>query len=322
MRIGTLFGGCGGWDIGAWMAGASPVWSVELEPAIAAVQRDFFEKRAPRHRVVVGDVREAIELDLPPIDVLYASPVCKAHSKGTSRLDTSLCEHAWTGTAVPQWVDRYRPKAVVIENVTGYRSHEAFRQIQRGLTLHGYVERSGVFRFNQHGLPQSRERFLSWWTEDKNDIKQLLPEIPGPSWFDSTSDLLRDLPKAELANWQVDRIDRMRQRGVKGPYPWLISSFNASTTRFGEGKTVIVGRFANQPAWTVVESRRAQSGLRVLLEDGSVRAASLRMLARFQGFPDEWEIPEDTVTAYTCIGNAVPPSISALVTRTLMRALS
>jgi site-specific DNA-cytosine methylase len=45
------------------------------------------------------------------------------------------------------------------------------------------------------------------------------------------------------------------------------------------------------------------------------------MLARFQGFPDEWEIPESEDVVYTCIGNAVPPAISELVTNTLCRAL-
>jgi DNA (cytosine-5)-methyltransferase 1 len=321
MRIGTLFGGCGGWDIGAWMARATPVWSVELEPEIAAVQRSFFARRSPKHRVVVGDVRDAIGLDLPGIDVLYASPVCKAHSKATSRLDTSACDHAWTGSVVPDWVERYAPRAVVIENVSGYRQHPSYKAIRRGLESLGYSEQSAIFRFDRHGLPQSRERFLSWWTLGKNRIEKLLPELAPVSWFEATQDLLRDLPPSELAPWQKDRLDRMRQRKVIGPYPWLISSFNASTTRFGQGKTVIIGRFADEPAWTVVSSRKAQSGLRVLLEDGTIRRASLRMLARFQGFPDEWEIPESEDVAYTCIGNAVPPAISELVTSTLCRAL-
>lgn len=321
MKVGTLFGGCGGWDIGAWMAGAEPVWSVEIDPHIAKVQHDFFSRRAPMHEVVVNDVRAQIRRTLSPIDVLYASPVCKSHSKSTSRLDMSQRDHTWSGVAVPQWARAYEPQAIVIENVSGFRHHPSFLRIREELSELGYEERRGIFWFDRHGLPQSRERFLSWWTRGTNKIDQLLPTLPSVSWYDSSVDLLRGLARSKLAPWQIDRIKRMRSREVVGPYPWLVSSFNASTTRFKDGKTVIVGRFSNEPAWTVVASRKAQSALRVLDEDSTVWMHSLRMLARFQGFPEEWTIPADPSLAYTCIGNAVPPSISALVTQTLLRSL-
>lgn len=321
MRIGTLFGGCGGWDIGALEAGASPVWSIEREPEIAAVQARYFARRAPEHRVVVEDVWGALQQPLGEIDVLLASPVCKSHSKGTSRFDDQdYCEHAWTGEVVPNYARIYRPRFVVVENVEGYAKHPSFRNICEGLRELGYEGRQAVYRFDRHGLPQSRERLLAWFEFGKNRIGNLLEPRDPVSWHESTVDLLPRLEKSSLAKWQRERLDRMIARGKSGPYPWLISSFGVSTPAFASGKTVIVGRFADEPAWTVVASRKAQSALRVLAEDGSVRVASLRMLARFQGFPDDWEIPEDKDVAYTTIGNAVPPMIAQQVVERIAAA--
>lgn len=320
MRIGTLFGGCGGWDIGAWMAGADPVWSVEIDPRIAAVQASFFARRVPDHRVVVEDVRAARQLDLGAIDVLFASPVCKAHSQGTSRLDGDLCDHAWTGMVVPDYARVYRPKFVVVENVAPYQHHESYRTIVRQLEELGYEMRSRVYSFDRHGLPQSRVRLLAWFALGKNKIAELLEPQAPVSWVEATADLLEDLPQSKLAPWQIARIERMKLRNRVGPYPWLVSSFNVSTPKFKKGETVVVGRYADEPSWTAVATKKAQSALRVLNEDGSVQLASLRMLARFQGFPDEWEVPDDSKLATECIGNAVPPMISGQVVRRLMRA--
>ncbi len=320
MRIGTLFGGCGGWDIGAWQAGAKPVWSVEFNPDIAEVQASFFRSREPSHRVVIEDVRDAIQQDLGSIDVLFASPVCKSHSKGTSRFDGDLCEHAWTGSVVPSYARIYRPRFVVVENVPDYKKHPSFQSIREGLADLGYVERIGMFSFDRYGLPQSRLRMLAWFELGASSVEALLEPSQSPSWYESTEDLLAELPPSALADWQKKRIRRMRERGGTGPYPWLVSSFNASTTRFNEGKNVIIGRYADEPAWTVVATKKAQSSLRILHEDGSVQLASVRMLARFQGFPESWEIPTNSALAIECIGNAVPPMISYQVTQTLMRA--
>lgn len=319
MRIGTLFGGAGGWDIGALLAGADPVWSIEREPSIAAVQKAYLSSRVPWHQVVVEDVTRAKQLDLGSIDVLLASPVCKSHSQGTSRMDGDLCEHAWTGQVVPDYARIYRPKFVVVENVAPYQRHASFRSIVDGLEELGYEMRLRVYGFHRHGLPQSRIRMLAWFQLGKNRIDELLEPRPSVSWLEATEDLLADLPPSKLAPWQIARIERMKSRSRVGPFPWLVSSFNVSTTKFNQGETVVVGRYADEPAWTVVASKRAQSALRVLDEDGSVKLASLRMLARFQGFPDDWEIPQKASLATETIGNAVPPMISAQVIETLQR---
>ena len=49
---------------------------------------------------------------------------------------------------------------------------------------------------------------------------------------------------------------------------------------------------------------------------------SLRMVARIQGFPDDWQFHGRKTTAYRQVGNAFPPPVACAVARNLKTALS
>lgn len=49
---------------------------------------------------------------------------------------------------------------------------------------------------------------------------------------------------------------------------------------------------------------------------------TLRMTARIQGFPDDWQFSGHKTAAYRQIGNAFPPPVAAAVARQIYAALS
>lgn len=49
---------------------------------------------------------------------------------------------------------------------------------------------------------------------------------------------------------------------------------------------------------------------------------TLRMTARIQGFPDDWQFSGSKTAAYRQIGNAFPPPVAAAVARQILAALS
>lgn len=316
--IASLFGGGGGWEVGALSCGIEPIWSVEWDPKLADMQSRYLHERAPSHRTIVGDVRSVDPKTLRRPTILVASPVCKAHSKATGG---RFCdrEDAWTGVATLRYVEELEPSFVAIENVPDYWKHPAFIEISKGLESLGYRGHTTVVDASMFGVPQSRRRLISRWTRLRHDLAPM-PQVRGTSWYDAIEDLIPSFPKTKLAPWQVARIRRMLHLGVVGPWPWLVSSFNVSSERFKAGKVVIVARFANEPAWTVVSTPKAQTGLRVMFEDGRAVSVTPRGLARMQGFPDDYELL-DARSAITVIGNAVPPPLSEAVCSSFLASM-
>lgn len=72
----------------------------------------------------------------------------------------------------------------------------------------------------------------------------------------------------------------------------------------GESLTI---RNANEPIFTLTSSMGVKRPTRAAIEHGRVVAMTPRCLARFQSFPDQYELPESKALAAKGIGNAVPP---------------
>lgn len=67
----------------------------------------------------------------------------------------------------------------------------------------------------------------------------------------------------------------------------------------------VQNRIASEPIWTVIANENNDT--RVWLNEGYVVLMTPRCLARFQSFPNWFELPENRALACYGIGNAVPP---------------
>ena len=69
MRVGSLFAGVGGFDLGFERAGMQTAWQVEIDKHARAV----LERRFP-HAVQHADIREVGKHNLEPVDVICVGP--------------------------------------------------------------------------------------------------------------------------------------------------------------------------------------------------------------------------------------------------------
>jgi site-specific DNA-cytosine methylase len=240
---------------------------------------------------------------------------CQSHSRARMREGLVPRLDADAGRAVVDFLTALRPSVMLLENVDFYEHHPAFRAICDAARALGYEADAAVLDASEHGVPSSRRRLVARFALGG------LPPWPRPrpvaTWLDAVRDLLPTFAPSKLAPWQAARVERLAAspQGQRMPGPWLISSNNVSTPAFRAGKVIRVARGADEPAFAVVASYAAMSQTRVLFEDGRVVVVPPRGFARFQSFPDDYELPESDRLATRVLGNAVPPGLSLAMLR-------
>jgi len=190
-----LFCGAGGFSLGFHAAGCRLLAAADHDPVAAATYRRNFSVLQEDAR---PDVRGGVEanldelepddlaLDEPP-DILVGSPPCQAFSRIGRAKITSLI-----GSFVNdprnslykkflQWVSNWRPRAVVMENVTGMRTvggKDMARVVAHSLAECGYRVGYGVINAAWYGVPQFRERVIFIGIREDLDM---IPEMPAAS---------------------------------------------------------------------------------------------------------------------------------------------
>ena len=108
MRVGSLFSGIGGFDLGFERAGMSMTWQAETEPFASAVLRKHWPN-IPNH----GDVRGIQADTVQPVDVLCGGWPCQTWSTASRGRST----HPDMWPEVLRLTKALKPRWLVVENV-------------------------------------------------------------------------------------------------------------------------------------------------------------------------------------------------------------
>ena len=168
MKVGSLFSGIGGFDLGFEKAGFELAWWVENNnDARAIMGRNWPE--VPGY----GDIRDFLESieDIPRVGVICGGDPCPIHSRARSSHGTKSPDLSGYFLAV---VGQMRPKWVVRENVHAPSSDEfAF-----GLELLGYGSIViQVDAANVCGQSRKRDFVVGRYQTPRESIRHILPEI-------------------------------------------------------------------------------------------------------------------------------------------------
>ena len=173
-----LFSGAGGLSLGFAASGCLIRAAVDIDPAAGNTFRANFTRLQPDRPPVVftGEEADLKRLGLEKIlagqapDLLIGGPPCQAFSRlGRGKLD-SLSEEGFVGDPRNQLyqkfleaVEHWRPRAVVMENVTGMLSVAGTNYavlVNKELSDLGYRTGYAVMNAVWFGVPQYRERLF------------------------------------------------------------------------------------------------------------------------------------------------------------------
>lgn len=203
MNVIDLFAGCGGLSLGFEMAGFNIPLAIEKDEWAA----ETYKNNHKNTKVVVGDITQITDFEslLPTsmeIDGIIGGPPCQGFSLSGNR-DKNDPRNSLFMEFV-RFVNHYKPKFFVMENVTGILSMKTKEnKLVKDLILDEY-KKSGynvkICRLNaaEYGVPQARVRVT--FIGIRNDIKFDENKIaPAPFLFGdkqiTIEQAIMDLPK-------------------------------------------------------------------------------------------------------------------------------
>ena len=305
-----LCAGAGGQALGLEAAGFNHLALIENDAACQATLR----LNRPYWHVPDGLDCDVATFDATPfrgIDLLSGGLPCPPFSVAGKQLgkddERNLFSHAL------RIIEESSPKAVMIENVRGFLDAVFidYRHFLRN-ELHklGYQTDWRLFNASDFGVPQLRPRVVivalrSEYRDHFNWPDPILQRAP------NVGETLRDL---------------MGQNGWRYADTWAASADEIAPTIVGGSKKhggPDLGPTRARAAWTTlgVDGRGIVDAAPPVDFVGMPRL-TVRMVARLQGFPDDWHFHGKKTAAYRQVGNAFPPPVAQAVGLQIRNAIS
>ncbi|MQY67935.1 MAG: DNA (cytosine-5-)-methyltransferase [Hadesarchaea archaeon] len=179
-----LFCGAGGLSEGFRWAGFNVILGLDNEET-------FMETFAANHeeaKIVCGDIRKISVNEVKKmikhekVDVIVGGPPCQGFSSlRPYRASTIEDERNDLYMAFALFVDFFRPKVVVMENVVGLITHNSGHTLDKILDRFeslGYAVDWRILNAASYGVPEKRERFIMIATRNKSAVR-----FPAPTHY-------------------------------------------------------------------------------------------------------------------------------------------
>ena len=344
LNVLELFCGCGGTSCGFEMAGYQTALGVDiLEPAITT----FCEN----HRTAsayLGDVREISAEDILShvgcsVDVVIAGIPCQGFSlNNRKRHDSDSRNELYL--ELLRILRTVRPRAVVVENVSGIRSSgngQVVAKIERGIfEACGLTVRHQMLNAADYGVPQRRQRVVLIGVQDAQGFDFAdIAKTNGPGTerpYVTVREAIGDLPTLESGQVsakytkppsceyqrQMRANAKVLTNHVAPTHPQATIDKIASTKPGSPMYPAFRQRI--RLAWDIQSPTQVSGGIRPQFQFGhpeQARGLTIRERCRIQSFPDTFRVSGGLVQGRVQTGNAVPPLLAEAIAKALRKYL-
>lgn len=281
--------------------------------------------------LLVGDITQVDEKDVPDHDVLLAGFPCQPFSiAGVSKKNSLGRKHGFADEAqgtlffdVARIIKEKQPKAFLLENVKNLVSHDkgnTFRVIKKVLEKDlGYTIHCKVID-GQHFVPQHRERILIAGFRTPTDFTWDDLQLPkeGPR----LGSILHPQDGSELpeSHFTIGAEAKVDPRYTLTPNLWTYLQNYAAKHR-AAGNGFGFGLVDADSVTRTLSARYYKDGSEILVSQGPrkrPRRLTPRECARLMGFPDTFVIPVSDTQAYKQFGNSVIMPVMREVARVMV----
>ncbi|MGO9518832.1 MAG: DNA cytosine methyltransferase [Candidatus Korobacteraceae bacterium] len=302
-----LCAGAGGQALGFDQARIEHACLVELDKHACSTLRS----NRPNWNVLQQDLNKFDGREFRGVDIVSGGLPCPPFSVAGKQLGTEDERNLFP--AMVRLVDQIRPRAVMIENVRGILDavfHD-YRQFVAGeLKKLGYVPGWKLMNASDFGVPQLRPRVV--FVALKREFASCF------SWPEES--VLQPKTVGELL------YDLISANGWKGAKKWCALADEIAPTIVGGSLKhggPDLGPTRARKAWASL----GVDGLGIANEPPTrdfvgMPRLTVRMVARIQGFPDEWQFVGTKTQTYRQVGNAFPPPFARAIALSLRTCLS
>ena len=309
-----LFCGAGGSSLGARAAGVEMVGAVDAWDIATETYKDNF----PQAEVITTRIDDSSGAGLfskvDSVDLIIASPECTHHSiaRGAKPRDETSRRSGWY---VMPFVRAYEPRWIVLENVSGMRRWDGYKELIDELGEH-YHLRAQMLDATNFGVPQTRKRLFILGDRFRKPAKVLanLPCAAAVTILDAPSPWkARPISDGHLSENTIARV----KRGM---------------AELGERKDFLVVYYGSDRAGGWQPLNRPIRTLTTLDRFGLVRwvdgVATFRMLQvselrRAMGYPEGVKLERGSRRdRVKLLGNGVCPPVMQAVVESLTREVA
>ncbi|MDC0712086.1 DNA cytosine methyltransferase [Stigmatella sp. ncwal1] len=300
--------GAGGQAIGLDLAGFEHVAAVEIDKHACATLR----LNRPSWRVFEDDLRNFSGTPFRGVDLVAGGVPCPPFSIAGKQLGADDERDLFPEAL--RLVEEIRPAAVMLENVRGLaaeRFTEYRASVLSRLKRLGYEPSWRVLNASDYGVPQLRPRFI---------LVALRPV--------AAAHFVWPKPQRESPTVGNTIGDLMASAGWPGAEAWIAGAQALAPTIVGGSKKhggPDLGPTRARLEW----SKLGVDGLGIAnaAPDASFPLdkkpkLTVPMVARLQGFPDDWTLSGGKTAAYRQVGNAFPPPVARAVGLAIRKALT
>jgi len=350
-----LFCGAGGFSLGLSRNNIEIVMANEIEKDFAKT----FELNHPKARMLNEDIhnidfkKELKKIGYKSIDILCGGPPCQGFSTvGSKNKKDKRNSLFWEFLRA---VNETNPKAVIFENVAGFRSlynGKAYETLINELKSIGYNVFSDILNAADYGLPQYRKRTIVVGVTKGCSFE--FPKIIKPEKkilfedkYLTVMSAISDLPKLNVGEEKKNYSCKPKneyQKKMRGKAK-VLTEHNCSN--YGKKMQKIISlvppkgdisdlpislrpkKYFNnvyaridptKPSPTITRNFGTPSSTRCI-HPFQNRALSTREGARLQGFPDEFIFCGSKTSKNLQIGNAVPPMLGEVIGKQIKKSL-
>lgn len=300
--------GAGGQALGLEQAGFSHVALVEFEQEYC----DVLAANRPNWPVSCMDVHDFDgKKYVGTIDLLAGGVPCPPFSHAGKQLGKDDERDLFPQAL--RLIDEIKPRAIMLENVRGFldpRFEEYRNHIMESIDELGYNVRIRLLNASDYGVSQLRPRVVIVGIR-KTELDTF--EYPEPHDADTPTvgELLFDL---------------MNEHKWIGAHEWSKNADRIAPTIVGGSKKhggPDLGPTRAKKAWAElgVDGSGVANDAPYSNYEGLPKLTS-RMIARIQGFPDDWDFGKGKTKACRMIGNAFPPPVAKAVGLEIKRCLN
>ena len=308
MKIGSLFAGIGGIELGFKKAGFSTAWAIEIDTKACVTY-----KANHKHQIINADISKVDFKELNSIEILTAGFPCQAFSVAGYQKGFND-ERGNVFFEILRYLKFFKPKIIFLENVKNLCNHDkgkTFARIKKELENLGYKLKFQVLNTCEYGnIPQNRERiyivgFLDYTMFENfafpqkikltKKVQDLIDKSAPNEFYYIKTKYYAELKKVML---NKDTLFQWRRHYVRENKSNLCPTLTANMGTGGH----------NVP---------------LVLDSKDIRKLTPRECARFQGFDDNFILPQELSNAalYKQIGNSVSVSIIEAITKEIRKVV-